>query len=84
MRRVGLQGARRGRRFLTTRPERSGERPPDRVNRGFAAAAPNRLWIVDFERHEAFANPALVGGYLDACRSRRVEAAGRSITSAWG
>jgi hypothetical protein len=40
MRRVGLQGVRRGRRLLTTRPDRSGERPPDRVNRDFAAAAP--------------------------------------------
>ena len=39
MHRVGLQGARRGRRFLTTRPDRSGGRPPDRVSRDFAAAA---------------------------------------------
>ena len=48
MRRAGLQGARRGRRFVTTKPDRSADRPPDRVNRDFTAEAPNRLWIVDF------------------------------------
>jgi putative transposase len=48
MRQAGLQGARRGRRFVTTKPDRSAERPPDRVNRDFTADAPNRLWIVDF------------------------------------
>ena len=48
MRQAGLQGARRGRRFFTTKPGRSAERPPDRVNRDFTAEAPNRLWIVDF------------------------------------
>ena len=47
--------------------------------------APNRLWLTDIERHEAFANPG--GGGRpprDACRSRRLEAGGRSTASAWG
>jgi putative transposase len=48
MRQAGLQGVRRGRRFVTTKPDGSAERPPDRVNRDFTAEAPNRLWIVDF------------------------------------
>jgi putative transposase len=48
MRRAGLQGARRSRRFVTTKPDKSAQRPPDRVNRDFSAEAPNRLWIVDF------------------------------------
>ena len=48
MRQAGLQGARRGRGFVTTRPDKSADRPPDRVNRDFTADAPNRLWIVDF------------------------------------
>ena len=47
MRQAGLKGARRGRRFLTTRPDKSAERPPDLVNRDFTAEGPNRLWIVD-------------------------------------
>jgi putative transposase len=48
MRNAGLQGARRGRRFVTTRPDPSAGRPPDLVKRNFAAAEPNRLWVVDF------------------------------------
>lgn len=48
MRQAGLQGARRGRRFVTTRPDSTAARPPDRVGRDFTAGAPNRLWIVDF------------------------------------
>jgi transposase len=51
----------------------------------FAAELPNQMWQTDFERHEAFADPGGGGRPpLDACRSRRVEAGGRSITSAWG
>ncbi len=48
MRDAGLQGARRGRRIVTTRPDAAGARPPDLVGRDFHAEAPNRLWIVDF------------------------------------
>ena len=51
----------------------------------FEAEQPNQMWQTDFERHEAFANPGGGGRPpLDACRSRRVEAGGRSIASAWG
>ena len=48
MRQAGLQGARRDRRFITTRPDSTAPRPPDLVKRQFRAEAPNRLWIVDF------------------------------------
>lgn len=48
MRRAGLQGARRGRRFVTTKPDASAQRPPDRVERNFHADRPNELWVVDF------------------------------------
>jgi putative transposase len=47
MRRAGLRGVRRGRRTRTTIPARRNSWPPDLVNRDFAAAAPNRLWVVD-------------------------------------
>jgi hypothetical protein len=51
----------------------------------FTAQRPDQLWVVDFERHETFANPGGGGRPpLDACRSGRVEAGGRSIASAWG
>ena len=48
MRADGLQGARRGRAFRTTRPDAAAARPPDLVQRNFTAPAPNRLWLVDF------------------------------------
>jgi putative transposase len=47
MRRLGLQGARRGRPVTTTRPDRQSERAPDLVDRDFTAARPNALWLVD-------------------------------------
>lgn len=48
MRQEGLQGARRGKTFRTTRPDASARRPPDLVKRDFRASAPNELWVVDF------------------------------------
>lgn len=48
MRANGLHGVRRGRRFVTTRPNPGAERAPDHVHRDFTAEAPNRLWVVDF------------------------------------
>lgn len=49
MRKLGLRGTRRGGyKVVTTRPDPSQERPPDRVKRRFRADAPDRLWVVDF------------------------------------
>ena len=48
MRQAGLRGVRRGRQFVTTRPDSAAARPPDLVNRHFHAARPNALWVVDF------------------------------------
>jgi putative transposase len=48
MRQMGLQGAVRGRKFKTTRPDTGAHRPPDLVQRAFRADAPNRLWVADF------------------------------------
>ena len=48
MREMGLQGAVRGRRFKTTKPDSSGARPPmDLVKRDFNATRPNELWVSD-------------------------------------
>lgn len=48
MRARGLQGARRHREFITTRPAKvATERAPDLVKRVFHADGPNRLWVVD-------------------------------------
>ena len=47
MRDLGLAGAVRGKKLRTTIPQDVGERPADLVDRQFAAAAPNRLWVAD-------------------------------------
>ena len=48
MRRLELQGARRGKTIRTTVPDRSAPCPLDRVNRQFKADRPNQLWVSDF------------------------------------
>ena len=49
MRAGGIQGAkRRGRPWRTTLADPRVARRPDLVERDFAAAAPNRLWVADF------------------------------------
>jgi putative transposase len=85
MRVEGLAGAIRGATTRTTKADPAAARPEDLVDRKFNAQRPDELWVADFERHEAFANPGGGGRPpLDACRSRRAEAGGRSIASAWG
>ena len=64
MRALGLSGARRGKAFtITTRPDDRLDRPTDLVSCQFRAPAPNRLWVADLERHEAFLNLAVVKGH---------------------
>lgn len=78
MRLLGLSGVRRGKGVRTTIPSKDGHRAGDLLNRDFTAPAPNRVWVTDFERHEAFVN--LGGGGRPpphSCRSRGVEAGGR-------
>ncbi len=48
MRRQGLRGIRRGKQFITTRPDESALRPAGHVQRKFRADRPNELWVVDF------------------------------------
>jgi len=48
MSRLGLQGARRGKRVRTTVPDQSVPCPLDRVNRQFVADRPDQLWVSDF------------------------------------
>jgi hypothetical protein len=40
----------------TTTGDEALKRPADLVDRQFRAPAPNRLWVADLERHEAFPN----------------------------
>jgi transposase InsO family protein len=48
MKRLGLQGARRGKVVRTTTPDKTLPCPQDRVNRQFKADRPNQLWVSDF------------------------------------
>jgi transposase InsO family protein len=48
MKRLGLQGARRGKVVRTTTPDTLAPCPLDRVNRQFQAKRPNQLWVSDF------------------------------------
>ncbi|MCL4736707.1 MAG: IS3 family transposase [Burkholderiaceae bacterium] len=48
MRRLGLQGVRRGKGVRTTVPDAKAACPLDRVNRHFKAKRPNQLWVADF------------------------------------
>ncbi len=69
----GLQGVvRRHGHIRTTTPDADAVRPPDLVKRDFTATRPNELWVVDFERHEALLNRAVVKGHR-----LRLVAAGR-------
>ncbi len=48
MRKLGLQGAIRGKKFKTTVTDESSARPLDLVDRDFNATRPNQLWVADF------------------------------------
>jgi transposase InsO family protein len=47
MKRLGIEGARRGRRCRTTIPDTAADRPADLVLRQFVAERPNQLWVAD-------------------------------------
>ena len=66
MRADGLQGVRRGRKRRTTIPEPAGARPPDLVNRQFAAARPNQLWLADLTYVRTWEGWVYVAFVLDA------------------
>ena len=48
MKRLGLEGVRRGKKVRTTLPDAKAPCPLDRVNRQFRAERPNQLWVSDF------------------------------------
>ena len=47
MRKLGIQGVRRGKKCRTTIPSELSERPLDLVNRQFIATKPNQIWVAD-------------------------------------
>ena len=71
MREMGISGAVRGRKVITTMPDPSAARAPDLVDRDFVAAAPNRCWVADFTHVTAWAGVVYVAFVVDAF-SRRI------------
>ena len=71
MRAAGLRGIRRGRQFITTRPDPRAGRPPDLVKRDFTAPAPNVLWVVDFTYVPTWSGMAFTAFVTDVF-SRRI------------
>ena len=63
MRHQGLKRVVRGETKRTTIPDEDAARPADLVDRSFEADGPDRPWLADIERHEAFSNRAVVGGH---------------------
>ncbi|WP_250405602.1 IS3 family transposase, partial [Streptomyces cellostaticus] len=71
MRELGIQGAVRGRRVITTIPGGQVERAPDLVDRDFVAAAPNRCWVADFTHVKTWSATVYVAFVVDTF-SRRI------------
>jgi putative transposase len=68
---LGVQGARRGRRVRTTRPDVAAARPADLVERNFNPNRPDALWVADFTYVSTWAGFVYVAFVLDAF-SRRI------------
>ena len=66
MRELGIQGARRGKKTVTTRPDETVGRHPDLVDREFVAERPNALWVTDLTHVPTWAGVAYVCFIIDA------------------
>ena len=71
MRAHGLRGIRRGKQFVTTRPDTGAQRPADHVQRDFHADRPNALWVVDFTYVPTWSGMAFTAFVTDVF-SRRI------------
>ncbi|GAA2282330.1 hypothetical protein GCM10010145_61370 [Streptomyces ruber] len=71
MRELGITGAVRGRRVITTLPGGQTDRAPDLVDRDFVAGAPNRCWVADFTHVKTWAGVVYVAFVVDTF-SRRI------------
>ncbi|WP_313750243.1 IS3 family transposase [Streptomyces parvus] len=71
MRELGIAGAVRGKKIITTIPDDRAERAPGRVERDFVATAPNRTWVADFTHVATWADVVYVAFVVDTF-SRRI------------
>ncbi|MEW1654754.1 IS3 family transposase [Streptomyces sp. NPDC093707] len=68
---LGIAGAVRGKRVITTLPGGQVERAPDLLDRDFVAAAPNRCWVADFTHVKTWDGIVYVAFVVDTF-SRRI------------
>jgi transposase InsO family protein len=66
MRKMGLVGARRGRRRRTTIPDAIAPRPADLVDRNFSVDRPNELWVADLTYVATWSGFVYVAFVIDA------------------
>ncbi|WP_240957771.1 IS3 family transposase [Streptomyces barkulensis] len=71
MRELGITGAVRGKRVVTTIPDPSAPRAPDLLDRDFVASAPNRCQVADFAHVATFSGVVYVAFVVDTF-SRRI------------
>ncbi len=71
LRELGITGAVRGKRVITTLPGGQAGRAPDLVDRNFVAGAPNRCWAADFTHARTWAGVVYVAFVVDTF-SRRI------------
>ena len=71
MRELGIAGAVRGKKVVTTLGDPAAERAPDLVDRNFVAGAPNRCWVADFTHVKTWSGVVYVAFVVDTY-SRRI------------
>ncbi|MCX5215492.1 IS3 family transposase [Kitasatospora sp. NBC_00240] len=71
MRELGITGAVRGKKVITTIADPTTERAPDLVDRDFVAGAPNRCWVADFTHITTWSGVVYVAFVVDTF-SRRI------------
>jgi len=72
MRRLGIEGIRRGKRVRTTMPGKAAQCPMDLVKRQFEVDRPNRLWVADFTYVSTWQGWLYVAFVIDAYSKRIV------------
>ncbi|WP_346014297.1 MULTISPECIES: IS3 family transposase [unclassified Streptomyces] len=71
MRELGITGAVRGKKVITTITDPAAGRAPDLLDRDFVASAPNRCWVADFTHVAAWSGVVYVAFVVDTF-SRRI------------
>ena len=72
MRRLGIEGIRRGTQVRTTVPDHTAFCPQDLVKRQFDAERPNQLWVADFTYVSTWQGWLYVAFIIDAYAKRIV------------